>query len=108
MSEILADAVKEIEKLQAGRPRAAPRVLGAADINLIGDPLYAEISEGYLLIYWGGYEYDIALERIKTPLHLLGIISHISQKTWELTTPERIADLIDLVCHEKGWDHHGW
>lgn len=104
MSEMLEQAILEIERLTADE---RPRLVSLAEIaSLEPDPTYFEILDGAVLIYWGGYEYDISLSEIPNPLRLLGWISHMADKTWVLMTPDRIASLIDAVCHEKDWNLH--
>jgi hypothetical protein len=64
-------------------------------------------EKGYIDVYWGGYEYSIALDRIPTPLSLLEWVHHMSEKGWDETTPERISRFIAIVCTIKGWKLHG-
>ncbi|EYD77111.1 hypothetical protein Rumeso_01370 [Rubellimicrobium mesophilum DSM 19309] len=76
------------------------------------DPRHKSMVEvdrelGYVSVFWGGYSYDIAIERITSPDDLLWWIVHLAEKGWEHTTPERIALLIAIVVDVKGWPAWG-
>lgn len=60
-----------------------------------------EITDGYCTIRYGGYDYDIALDRIKNQQELLGWVYHLSEKTW--MNGERICDFIDAIITHKRW-----
>ena len=76
-------------------------------VNLPPEDNLFRINDGWLTIEWGGYEYDIEMSDISTPLALLDLIAHVAAKEWEQTTGVRIAELIEAVCREKGWDLYG-
>ena len=50
------------------------------------------------------YPYEVDLDRLPTPAHLIGWVRHLSKKTWMST--DLIAEFIDRVCQTKGWDPH--
>jgi len=62
------------------------------------------VSDHWIDIYWGGYEYSYEMGRIKTPEDLLGLIAHIGEKTWEHTTGFRIAALVKSISQRKEWE----
>lgn len=54
-------------------------------------------------IYWGGYEYCIAFDRIDTPEKLMPWLDHLGEKTWKRMTPARL-----LALSFKCYEHFGW
>lgn len=56
-------------------------------------------------VYWGGYEYAIAMGRIKGKEDVLAWVLHLAAKTWPHTTPYRLALFARMVCQAKGWPH---
>lgn len=50
------------------------------------------------------YDYDIEMNRIRTPLGLLQWIAHMGKKGWPGMTSSEIAAFIESICHNKGWD----
>lgn len=109
MSEMLNEAMSEIEALRPERSESRPALSqpkSIEDLLLDGPNPFFEIVDGAVQIYWGGYDYDPTLGEIRDPLALLGLISHLSDKAWPLMTPERIGMLIDAICKAKGWNHH--
>lgn len=103
MSEILAAAVAEIDQIT---PDEKPRLVEIKDISFESDPTYVEIADGGVHIYWGGYDYDVGLDEIPSPLRLLGLVMHITDKAWPLMNADRVGALISLVCEAKGWNPH--
>lgn len=103
MTTMLDQACEAIERLPE-RKHAAPGPFTLADLE--SEPPYFEITDGAVIVYWGGYDYDSSLSLLSTPLTFLGFILQITEKSWPLTTPGRINDLIDAVCAEKGWNPH--
>ena len=61
-------------------------------------------GKDWVTVQWGGYDYDIEMSRIDTPLSLLHWVTHLAEKEWEDTTPERIGLFVEKVCQKKGWD----
>ena len=62
-------------------------------------------TKGYLILTWGGYEYDIEWDRIDSPGKLLGWIHHLCEKNWMDTY--RMFLLIEHVgrhCGFKPWE----
>lgn len=55
-------------------------------------------------IYWGGYVYPYDLDRLKTPIEVLGFLHHIGGKGWEGITGRHIKRFIESVAREHGWD----
>lgn len=91
----VADMFKEMEEHAAFQASLSPR-----------DPrhdLMFEISEGYALIYWGGYEYAVDLSEIQRPEDLVWRAYHIGKKTWPMMTPTRLVKLMAVISNEKGW-----
>lgn len=82
---------------------------GQIRVDQVENPSFFEFDEQHQSydIYWGGYEYVIELDRIRTPLELLSWVHHLLEKEWELTTPRRIGELIEDVSHRLGWSLHG-
>lgn len=57
-------------------------------------------------VYIGPYfQYPIDLDRIKTPLNLLGWVEHISSKTW--VSKRLIHNFVVTVCKVKKWKIYG-
>ena len=55
----------------------------------------------------GSWPYPIELERIPTPLALVGWLHHLLEKNWFNQWDAR--EMIDVVCTKKDWDQHqGW
>ena len=52
-------------------------------------------------LLYGGYPYEITLDRIKTPQHVLAWVHHLSEKTW--MTPNRIAIFIERCAKANRW-----
>lgn len=67
---------------------------------------FDEPSQSYL-VYWGGYEYAVDLDRITSPLALLGWVAHLGEKKWELSSSSQIARFVTSVCNRRGWDLWG-
>lgn len=61
----------------------------------------------FVRLWWGGYAYEWALNRFRTPSNLMEMVVHVSEKGWESTTAKRIAKLIKAIYHAKGWDLYG-
>lgn len=59
-----------------------------------------------LIVYWGGYDWWIELDTIKTPLNMLGLLDHILEKEWEHTSADRVKYLINMIAKHKGWKMH--
>lgn len=51
------------------------------------------------------YPYEISLDRIATPIKLVGWIEHLSEKNW--MTKILVIEFIRRVCLIKGWKQHG-
>lgn len=65
-----------------------------------------EIVEGreWVTVRWGGWDYDIALDGVATPLALLHWVAHLAGKGWAGMTSEEIGAFIETVCERKGWN----
>lgn len=61
-------------------------------------------ADGWVHVYWGGYDYAFDLADIDSPALLLGWVVHLADKGWEQTTPYRIQRFIEKVARVKGWD----
>jgi hypothetical protein len=61
-------------------------------------------AEGVCIPWVYGEDVVIEWERMDTPYKLLEWVEHLCGKTG--CTPERIAELISLVCEHWGWDIH--
>ena len=59
------------------------------------------IKNGYVEISWGGYAYDISLDRIKDWAALTDWMLHLCSKGW--ITPHRLQLFAEVVIKEKGW-----
>jgi len=71
------------------------------------DPRHWEmfrVSDDWIDIYWGGYEYSYDMRSLQGPEDLLGLIAHVGKKTWEHTTGFRIAALVEAIARRKGWE----
>lgn len=100
--------VERQRKIDAGEPLI--RCMSLSELMAMDpDPHFFSIdrAENTLHVYWGGYDYEVDLAEVGTPLQLLQWVSHIAEKEWELTTGYRVARLIESVCRVKGWDLHG-
>ena len=51
------------------------------------------------------YDYEVDLERITKPLHLLRWVAHLAEKTW--MNAQFLHEFITRVCAIKGWDLYG-
>lgn len=78
------------------------------------DPRHSEMFEivgagksAYVRLWWGGYAYEWALNRFKTPSNLMEMAVHVSEKSWEHATAKRVGKLIRAVYQAKGWDLYG-
>lgn len=103
MSQMLEEARAAIARMPE-RKESEPGPITLADLE--GEPPFFEITDGAVVVYWGGYDYDISLKLLRTPLIFLGWLLQITDKSWPLTTPGRINHLIDAVCEAKGWNPH--
>ena len=65
----------------------------------IAEGLY--FKAGFVVLTWGGYEYDIARERIDTPEKLLHWVCHLAQKSW-MDLP-KMHYFIRAIMKKKGW-----
>jgi hypothetical protein len=59
------------------------------------------IQNGYIEMLWGGYAYEISLERINDWAGLTDWILHLCSKSW--MTPHRLRLFAEAVIKEKGW-----
>lgn len=66
-----------------------------------------EDDDKWLVIEWGGYDYEVEMSRITTPLQLLGWVSHLGNKSWTDCTAERLARLVEVVAKKRGWNIYG-
>lgn len=103
MTDMLEQARDAIDRMPEEKD-VDPSPFTLADLQ--GEPPFFEITDGAVVVYWGGYDYDISLDLLLTPLIFLGFLLQITEKSWPLTTPGRINDLIDAVCEAKGWNPH--
>ena len=58
-------------------------------------------------VYWGGYDYEVDYERITRPEHIIGVMRHLSDKSWELMTTRRLTLLAESIARRRGWDIWG-
>lgn len=58
----------------------------------------------WVTVKWGGYDYDIELDRIPDPLALLQWLAHLGEKEWKGMTPDEISAFIQEVARRKGWE----
>lgn len=75
-------------------------------------PNFSFSTEGeteYVTVNWAinKWDYDIAMDRFRTPLGLLQWIAHMGQKRWPGMTSEEVAHFIEVICKKKGWDLWG-
>ena len=55
----------------------------------------------------GSWPYPIELERIPTPLSLIGWLDHLMEKKWFNQWDAKA--MLATVCDKKDWDiHQGW
>ena len=71
--------------------------------TLSKDPGF-NIEDGFLNIWWGGYEYQIRLSEINRPEDLLWWLMHIGRKNWSGMTPNAVTQVIVEVAREKSWE----
>lgn len=60
-------------------------------------------DKSVVTVRWGGYDYDIRMDRIKSPIHIIHWLNQLLDKDWEGTTPEGVQSFINTVCRAKGW-----
>lgn len=63
-------------------------------------------EKGYVDVYWGNYEYNIAFDRIDTPEKAFVWMNHLALKTWEGTTSTRLLALLDKCATQFGWERY--
>lgn len=56
---------------------------------------------GYLILAFGGYDYEIAWSRIQSQEDLLAWVDHLAPKKW-MDGPQ-VSQLIYFVMNAKGW-----
>ncbi len=61
-------------------------------------------GKDWVTLKWGGYEYDIAMDRFPTPMALLQWLTHLGEKEWEGMTSFEVQAFIKAICDRKGWD----
>jgi hypothetical protein len=61
------------------------------------------IEDGYLVLNYA-YEYNIVLDRIKSPSDVLGWVLHLSGKNWMNT--ERLVNFINKCAEANNTDYH--
>jgi hypothetical protein len=59
-------------------------------------------------LFWGGYEYFIELNRLRTPEGFLGLLHHVTAKHWRAMTPERVSHLVEAMAQRNGWEIYGF
>lgn len=59
------------------------------------------IEGGYCTFTGGGYDYSIAMSRIKTQREVLAWVHHVSSKTW--ATKRDMQQFVELICKARGW-----
>lgn len=62
------------------------------------------MERGYVDVWWGGYEYSIKLDDIKSPRHVCEWLVHLSEKSSWNATHEQIGEFVKDVFFAKGWD----
>lgn len=85
-------------------PNTAPR-----DFVTVGELLATKdpdadgitVSRGTVALRWR-YDYEIELQRIREPIHLVAWMLHLNEKNW--ITENRLRLFAEAVCKVKGWD----
>lgn len=62
------------------------------------------VDDGWITLNFQ-YPYEIDLNRISTPLHLVNWVAHLCGKTW--MTRDRVYYFVEAVCKAKRWKIHG-
>lgn len=62
-----------------------------------------DISDGFLNIRWGGYEYQIRMDEIRRPEDVLWWLMHLGRKDWDGMTPLAVTRLIVAIAKDRGW-----
>lgn len=60
-----------------------------------------KIEDGSVIIYYE-YPYVIDLERLQTPIQLLGWVNHLMEKNW--MTKLRLYHFMSIVAKHQGFD----
>lgn len=63
--------------------------------------------EGWVSIYWGGYDYPYELNHLDRPDDLMWLVVHLAEKEWDGMTAARVGCLIKSVARIKGWPAYG-
>jgi len=67
---------------------------------------WSDDGEELLLLHPGtSWPYEIDLDRVNTPLQLIGWLDHMLAKTWFDGLAAR--KLISMICDRRGWEYHG-
>lgn len=61
-------------------------------------------GKDWVTLKWGGYEYDIAMDRFPTPMALLQWLVHLGEKGWKGMTGDEVQAFIKAICQHRGWN----
>jgi hypothetical protein len=114
--EEIENAKSEFWDLPPNQDGTIPVFSKMHSIPEIADALYGKLSDQFyrqrivhvksnnVLLLRFRYDYEIDLDRIKTPLDLLGWALHLCGKTWMST--EHLHNFIETVCKIKKFNVH--
>ena len=71
--------------------------------DILNEPPLVTIDNGFVIVN-KKIPYEISLEQIKTPEHLLGWVVQLAPKNWVST--ELLEVFVIVVSGHKGWEIH--
>jgi hypothetical protein len=93
--EALREAIREYKARTVG--------ISGTDLMKMEFPELVEVHDGEVFFLDNDYSVDLA--EIENFHDLLAWVHHLAQKTW--VTGEMIAEFIEAVCAQKGWEIYG-
>lgn len=102
-SALLEEARRRIAEMPRNRPL---RIMTATELMAMEFPprFFEHDAElDVMRVYWGGYDYEVDLDRIETPLDVIRSLHHLSGKNWPLMTTSQLGALGRKLCEVKGW-----
>lgn len=103
------DEVKSREKLMGERFGIAMKLSQLSEYCEPREQYYRErivyVRSNNVLHLRLKYDYEVDLDRIKTPANLLNWVAHLAEKTW--MSSEAIRRFIQAVAEIKGFNIHG-
>lgn len=106
MSPLQQEAAQKVAQQSQIEPTRRVMWLHDYAASLETETLWAEIKQDWVHVYWGGDDYPVSLESIHSPLKLIGLVQHLTEKEWPLLSPRQIGMFIETICKAKSWDQY--